>query len=102
MRIGVSMRELKTDQCCGCGYCCLKVRCQISWFVFGTESGNDCPGLIFKDGRFWCRLAEYSGLAKALYIGEGCCSSLFNTQREAFLQGHGVSYMQSIGKGELT
>jgi hypothetical protein len=53
---------------------------------------------IVRDGRFWCCLAEYAGLAKALYIGCGCSSSMFNTQREAFLAGKGKEYLKSIGK----
>lgn len=71
----------------------MKARCPISYFVYGDDGVKNCPGLVFKDGRFWCHLAEYSGLAKVLYIGEGCSSSMFNTQRDAFLAGKGEEYL---------
>ena len=80
--------------CCGCGYCCMKARCAISMLVFDINS-KDCPALFFEDGRFWCRLAEQKTLKKALYIGDGCSSTMFNTQREAFLRGKGEDYVQS-------
>jgi hypothetical protein len=36
--------EMITDQCCGCGYCCMKSRCPISWFVYGDDGDQDCQG----------------------------------------------------------
>jgi hypothetical protein len=50
--------------------------------------GEDCPALIEKDERFWCKLileadeerAEW--LKRELYVGAGCCSGL-NSLRAA-------------------
>jgi len=82
------------DSCCGCGYCCMKARCMLSMRVFGGKSSDRCLALVFKEKRFWCQLAlDNMEMKKALYIGAGCSSTLFNTQREAFLAGNGASYL---------
>ena len=64
------------------------------------EDGSDrCPALIFKKDRFWCQLAlDDAAIKDALYIGEGCTSTLFNTQREAFRAGAGKAYLAKLAK----
>lgn len=70
--------------CLGCGYCCSKAPC-----VLGE--GIPCKELVHKDGRYWCGLVlnaseeERELFEIDLGIGEGCCSSLFNTEREKML-----------------
>ena len=67
------------------------------------EDAVRCPALIFKEGRFWCSLALRSRtVKKGLHIGAGCIATLFNTQREAFLEGEGGAYLtDQIRKGHL-
>lgn len=80
-------------QCIGCGYCCMKARCSVSYYFLASDSKR-CPALVFSMGRFWCSLASDPDVKKALYIGEGCSSTMFNTQREDFLRGDGAKYGQ--------
>jgi hypothetical protein len=73
-----------TRPCVGCGYCCKKVPCSLSVYLHADKPWphHECPELIFRDGRWWCKIAlEEPELAKEeLYIGAGCCSPL-NTER---------------------
>ena len=80
----------KIAPCVGCGYCCMKVQCALGGVVLGFQ--GECDGLFFKDGRFWCVLAKYSGARRELYIGDGCSSTLFNTQRDDCLKGEAEKY----------
>lgn len=83
----------KVSACCGCGYCCMAARCCLSLLIYPTRE-ELCPALIFKEGRFWCHLAEDPQIKEELYIGAGCSSSMFNQQREAFLLGEGEEYLR--------
>ena len=62
--------------CVGCGYCCLEAACPLSYHFYYKEvnGGKICPGLYFKDYRYWCRLAMLFPVG--LSIGAGCCSPL--------------------------
>lgn len=85
--------------CCGCGYCCMKARCALGAYTYGYST-QQCPALVFNEGRFWCQLALESDEAKEhLFVGTGCSSSLLNTQREAFLKGQGEAYLKRLRKG---
>jgi hypothetical protein len=85
---------LSSRPCVGCGYCCQKAKCALGAHIFGSGSGA-CPGLIRKDGRYWCgpvlwlcwndETREYM-LYTVLAAGAGCCSPMFNTQRDAALR----------------
>lgn len=75
-------------KCVGCGYCCKKIQCIVSYSKYGTQ--EKCPDLREHDGRYWCgiiedateaELVQYTG---ALHIGEGCSSNL-NTDRLKYL-----------------
>lgn len=78
------------DDCIGCGYCCHEAPCPVGQKLHGD--GAPCPELHFAGGRHWCRwvisceLQEEEGegelAAKALDIGEGCCSNLNRWRRE--------------------
>ena len=46
--------------CVGCGYCCQTEVCLAGEKVYGEEVEPPCPGLIFKDGRFWCQLVFWA------------------------------------------
>lgn len=81
------MDDFKTLPCVGCGYCCTKGICEMGAIIYGTESAP-CPGLYWnnQDRRHFCRLVLLGNdirkfFKDALYIGAGCCSSMFNTWR---------------------
>jgi len=64
--------------CLGCGYCCLKVQCQISIREYGVR--KICPALKWNGVRHICLLAiKYKN---ELAINAGCSSSLFNLWRK--------------------
>ncbi len=72
--------------CVGSGLCCLKARCWVGAQIHGL--GDKCPSLVWKDERYWCgeilraKEQEAEQLKKQLYVGDGCCMSLFNEMRE--------------------
>jgi hypothetical protein len=67
--------------CLGCGYCCKKALCTLGSHLHGHEL--PCPSLTYKNGRYWCSEALSSEhVAKALYVGEGCCSSMNSYRQE--------------------
>lgn len=75
---------LEFPPCVGCGYCCKKALCALGSELHGHEL--PCPSLFEKGGRYWCREAMKSDdVAQALYIGEGCCSSM-NSDRQKMLE----------------
>jgi hypothetical protein len=82
-----------TVPCVGCGYCCQKSQCVAGYSIYGKKDGV-CAGLQWNeaDQRFYCLLIlETTGQANkaardGLAIGEGCCSPLFNTQREKIMR----------------
>lgn len=51
-----------------------------------------CPELVHHDGRYWCGILEKATgperkrLTKELAIGAGCCSPLFNRDRDELLR----------------
>jgi len=67
-------------------YCCRKVPCVAAVRIHGPV--ERCPELNYHDGRWWCGLIERAkGALRDRYvedmaIGAGCCSSLFNQDRE--------------------
>lgn len=92
--------NLRVEPCVGCGYCCMVAPCVLSHMRYGGGH-KTCPGLHFEGGRFWCLLARDSDKVKEhLYIGEGCSSSLCNSQRDAFLRGEGEAYLRHMQKKE--
>lgn len=65
------------EKCNGCGVCCLAMPCGISMGAFGTQPGQRCPVLEWREGRFWCGAYEMdtTGFVRLrLGIGEGCDS----------------------------
>lgn len=85
--------ETRFPACIGCGYCCMKVPCQLVEVVGGEWHG--CPHLTFAQGRHWCRLVVHYQLNEGLQpgsqdvdvnavlsIGDGCCSSMNSWRRE--------------------
>lgn len=78
-------RPIVTVPCVGCGYCCKKVQCQGSLFKHGKM--QTCPELQWNGKRYICKQAKaWEG---ELDIGGGCCASLFNSYREAMINGEG-------------
>jgi len=72
--------------CVGCGYCCQTATC-----AFGELAGSDskeCKYLRRNGDRYFCHLVEcFPDVYKEpLAIGAGCCSSLFNKQRDAMIR----------------
>jgi hypothetical protein len=87
--------EAPVRPCVGCGYCCQTAKCPVGLRSFGPDDGP-CPGLIERDGRYWCGPVlwccweDYERehmLVDVLAVGAGCCSPLFNVQRDAMLWG---------------
>lgn len=74
------MKEFTVRECVGCGFCCLQARCSLSVRIWPNGDG-ECQALIWDGSRYKCKLALMSGqrgaeYRAALYIGDGCCSSL--------------------------
>lgn len=70
--------------CNGCGHCCQVELCKIGEMAF-PETPAPCPGLLYRDGRYWCdvviseqrafdtgELTTPPILAEMLGIGRGC------------------------------
>ena len=65
---------MKTTPCIGCGYCCRKVRCAISYQMFKTDD-KKCKALKWNGKRWICEIVCFIPT-----IGFGCSSAL-NTYR---------------------
>lgn len=82
--------DVRTVPCVGSGLCCLKARCWVGIRVHGP--GNRCPSLVWDEAqrRYWCgeilKSKEPEKLKEELYVGAGCCMSLFNTLRQERLR----------------
>jgi hypothetical protein len=83
--------------CVGSGMCCWKAPCDVALGKYTDMSpwlsGEGCPSLRWDEklGRYFCREVEEGGpeVKEQLYIGAGCCMSLFNDNRMRILQGKG-------------
>lgn len=78
------MDEIKVKSCVGCGFCCIKAKCQAALRIYGSGV-ETCPALIWDNDRYHCHLMRLDGdlglfYRKELYAGEGCCCDL-NTWR---------------------
>jgi hypothetical protein len=69
--------------CVGCGYCCKKSQCAWSYNKHGKK--EVCPELEWIGTQFRCKAVDNPDLYEAVGIGAGCCSPLFNTEREKYL-----------------
>lgn len=72
---------MKTHECVGCGYCCIKTPCEAARRLY--PGVTECPQLTWVDdsGRYICNLMTLpeplgGDYRKQLYAGEGCCCSL--------------------------
>ena len=66
--------------CIGCGFCCLRTRCEESWIEHKTNS-NLCPSLKWNGSRHECELmlrleGEGDKFKLKLHEGAGCVSGL--------------------------
>jgi len=86
-------RELAAvKDCVGCGYCCKKARCAVSYvaedklydgsLVIPSHVRDECPFLYKESSKYRCRLAKDLKFAKELHIGAGCCGSLNSERRK--------------------
>lgn len=79
--------DFESTPCVGCGYCCRKAPCALAMRIYGNAI-TKCPALSYRDGRWWCDVVDNARgslrdeYVKTLAIGAGCCSSLFNQDRE--------------------
>jgi hypothetical protein len=80
--------KAKDAECVGCGYCCRKAPCAVANRVYGNGL-TECPALSWDEDqkRYFCELCLIPtqmgvDFKKELSVGEGCCSPLFNTERE--------------------
>lgn len=67
-------------KCIGCGHCCKVVTCAAGQFYYHISKYEKCPGLIFKNGRYWCELLLKKIkipflLRTEIDITTGCCYS---------------------------
>lgn len=72
-----AMKPAAGERCNGCGVCCLQMPCGISMGAFGTQPGERCSALEWRDDRFWCNAVEMDDtgfVAWRLGIGVGCDS----------------------------
>ena len=78
--------ELKVKPCVRSGLCCKTATC-----AYGLAAGAEPKGCKFlngdKPGFYSCGLAASNpAIAEGLYVGEGCCMSLFNQYRKEAVQ----------------
>lgn len=78
---------VRVKECVGCGFCCIQTRCSTSLRIWPYTKGNECPGLVWKDTRYICKLAAMDGPKGSeyrveLYVGAGCCSNLNTWRRD--------------------
>ena len=80
-------RYARETPCIGCGMCCRQAPCPLAFRIYGNAI-TKCPGLIYRDGRWWCEVVDNARgtlrdeYIKTLYIGAGCCSPLCNSDRQ--------------------
>lgn len=87
-------------QCVGSGMCCKSAPCYIALMKYPDHSpwtsGNGCPSLLWdeKKERFLCgeivnapTEEDRQEMKEGLYVGSGCCASLFNEVRSWKLAG---------------
>jgi len=86
--------NISVSVCCGCGFCCLKAKCDAAVRLYPTA--KICPQLNWsdEDGRYNCGLMQLPGSVglayrQELHAGEGCCSNL-NTWRTNVKNRHPV------------
>ena len=70
-------------ECVGCGFCCLKAKCDAAMRIH--PSATRCPELAWNGKRYVCHLATLPGqlgfdYREELHIGAGCCCAM-NTWR---------------------
>lgn len=82
-----ALEQAKDAQCVGCGYCCRRAPCAAAFRVYGPVT--ECPALQYDADRkrYFCELCRLPGSIGEKYreelgVGAGCCSALFNTDRE--------------------
>jgi len=92
------LRELEEiwPECVGCGYCCKKVRCAVSFIAEEHLNINDlykvegkvpetepeCPYLYWDTDRYKCFLAQNEYFREMLAINTGCTSTLNSERRK--------------------
>lgn len=98
---------MRTSPCIGCGYCCMKVPCPVSYLMGWDRYPDPCGGLVWDEaGRYWCRAVleeperTVVRLKEQMAIGAGCSSSLFNEQREACSRGQLPAYLAACREQE--
>lgn len=80
---------MKYDPCVGCGFCCIRVRCDASLRVYPGNS-PECPALTWNGERYVCDLVDAKKMTGSLvakykaelFIDEGCCCNLNSWRRE--------------------
>jgi hypothetical protein len=81
--------EFVPRPCVGCGYCCQAAPCVVGFMLYQRVDGQ-CPALVWNEEqqRYLCQVvldepeATREDLKQKMAMGEGCCSPMFNTQRD--------------------
>lgn len=83
----VQQDESTVKECRGCGHCCLTATCTVGLWA-QSDAGiswreRRCPFLVWKQERYWCKLAlESPVMADKILAGEGCCQPLNDWRRD--------------------
>lgn len=67
-------------ECIGSGFCCMMEPCRAAMELHG-EDVVECPELIFKHGRYWCKLME-SNHKLVKDMADGCGAPWNRWRRE--------------------
>lgn len=86
--------------CIGCGYCCTKSPCLVSWRLLGIS--DKCKFLHWNGKRHLCLLItnnegeERKKYEEELSIGTECSSPMFNTFRQELKDRTDIKYERSL------
>lgn len=86
-------------ECIGSGFCCFMEPCHAAMELHG-EDVVDCPELVFRDGRYWCKLIESNHkLVKDMADG---CGVVWNRWREDVKERTREEYIEYYDNDLLT
>jgi hypothetical protein len=86
---------IRVSECVGCGYCCMKTQCDVSYRLYKTV--DVCPQLRWDEQKeqYVCGLMLIPGLLgegyrKELHSGAGCCSNMNDWRKDVKKRSRGA------------